>query len=149
MVTTKGTSEESRSKGLSLTEKNLALLQSLLLKRRGEILKEVGDLENRLEETSEPQIEAEEMAQEIEITEPFTPLDEIERKEIQEIDRALKKMEGGKYGNCEICGKPIALSRLKALPWTRYCRKDAEKGEIALQGLDPVVVSSIRAETEE
>jgi DnaK suppressor protein len=128
-MVTKGKSTEGRSKRIALTEKNLALLQNLLLKRREEIFKEVKDLENRWEETSEPQIEVEEMAQEIEITDPNAPLDEIDRRQIQEIDLALKKMDSGKYGICETCGKPIAMNRLKVIPWTRYCRLDAEKDE--------------------
>jgi DnaK suppressor protein len=131
-----------RSKGLSLVKKNLAPLQKLLLKKREEIFKEVIDLENRWEETSEPQIEVEEMAQEIEITDSYDKQDETERRQIREIDLALKKMDSGKYGICESCGKPIAMNRLKVIPWTRYCRKDAEKEEKALQGLDPSIIAS-------
>jgi len=37
-----------------------------------------------------------------------------------DIDRALKKIEDGAYGSCELCGKPIPRSRLKVLPSTRY-----------------------------
>ncbi|MBI4765584.1 MAG: TraR/DksA family transcriptional regulator [Deltaproteobacteria bacterium] len=141
-------STRAKSKGPTLTDKNLALLQNLLLKKRKEILKEVKDLENRWEETSEPQIEVEEMAQEIEITESFRPLDETERRQIREIDRALEKMDGGRYGNCEACGKPIAMNRLKIIPWTRYCRKDAEKEEKALEGFDPAIVAEMTSEAE-
>jgi DnaK suppressor protein len=137
-----------RLKGLSLVKKNLALLQNLLLKRREEIFREVRDLENRWEETSEPQIEVEEMAQEIEITEPNAKLDEAERRQIREIDQALKKMDSGRYGICETCGKPIAMNRLKVIPWTRYCRKDAEKEEKLLQGLDPVIIAQMTSEAE-
>ena len=142
MVPTKGKFAGERSKGVSLTEKNLALLQSSLLKRREEIFKEVEDLENNWEEDSEPQIEVEEMAQEIEITDSYAKLDETERRQIREIDRALKKMDSGRYGICETCGKPIAMNRLKVIPWTRYCRKDSEKEEKALQGLDPAIITS-------
>lgn len=131
-----------KSKGLSLIKKNLTLLQKLLLKKREEIFKEVRDLENRWEETSEPQIEVEEMAQEIEITDSYAKLDETERRQIRDIDQALKKMDSGRYGICETCGKPIAMNRLKVIPWTRYCRKDSEKEEKALQGLDPAIIAS-------
>ncbi len=144
-MSTKGKLPGEKSREGSLTEKNLALLQGLLLKRREEILKEVEDLENNWEGDSEPQIETEEMAQEIEMTEPFAPLDETERDQVQEIDRALKKVDSGKYGICEICGKPIAMNRLKVIPWTRFCRKDAEKKEKALQGFDPAIVAGLKA----
>ncbi len=123
----KGKKIKERSKELG--EKDLALFQSLLAQRREEILNQVRDLENRWQETSEPQIEVEEMAQEGEITEPYGRLDEIERKEVREIDLAIKKMDTGSYGICEDCGQPITRKRLKAIPWTRYCQKDAKKVE--------------------
>jgi RNA polymerase-binding transcription factor DksA len=40
-----------------------------------------------------------------------------------EIDGALKKIEAGTYGNCDLCGKPIPRSRLKVLPAARYHEK--------------------------
>lgn len=39
---------------------------------------------------------------------------------------ALQRMEEGKYGVCESCGKPIAVERLEALPFARFCVKCAE-----------------------
>lgn len=140
------TKEKEKSKGkgsigLPPIKHNIAVLQKLLLKKREEIFKEVRGLENRWEETSEPQIEIEEMAQEIEITDSYAKQDETERRQIREIDRALKKMDSGTYGICETCGKPIAMTRLKVIPWTRYCRKDAEKEEKALLGLDPSIIA--------
>jgi DnaK suppressor protein len=138
-----------RLKGLSLVKKNIALLENLLLKRREEVFREVRDLENRWGETSEPQIEVEEMAQEMELTESYAKLDETERRQIREIDQALKKIDSGRYGICETCGKPIATNRLKVIPWTRYCRKDAEKEEKLLQGLDPVIIAQMTSTAEE
>ena len=40
---------------------------------------------------------------------------------VDEIDRALAKMEGGTYGVCERCGQPIPKARLKALPHAALC----------------------------
>ncbi len=34
---------------------------------------------------------------------------------------ALRRMDDGKYGECVICGKDIAIPRLKAIPWAKYC----------------------------
>ena len=42
------------------------------------------------------------------------------------IDRALARMEGGTYGICSRCGKPIEKARLKALPYADLCIKDAQ-----------------------
>jgi DnaK suppressor protein len=43
------------------------------------------------------------------------------RAELDEVDRALEKIDGGTYGRCEVCGEPIAEARLEAMPATRFC----------------------------
>jgi DnaK suppressor protein len=42
---------------------------------------------------------------------------------------ALGKIAAGTYGICETCGQPIPLKRLKSIPWTPFCREDAEREE--------------------
>lgn len=42
---------------------------------------------------------------------------------IEEIDKALLRIEDGTYGECASCGKPIDEQRLKAMPSAKY---DAE-----------------------
>src|SRR5712671_5399923 len=39
---------------------------------------------------------------------------------IYEIEEALKRIEKGTYGICELTGKQIPKSRLEAIPWTRF-----------------------------
>ncbi len=39
---------------------------------------------------------------------------------IYEIDEALKRIERGSYGICELTGKPIPKARLDAIPWARF-----------------------------
>ena len=39
------------------------------------------------------------------------------------IDEALRKMDEGRYGVCEICNKPITQKRLLAVPYAPYCIK--------------------------
>ena len=41
------------------------------------------------------------------------------RQEVEEIDRALKKIEAGTYGICEVSGDPIPKARLQAIPQAR------------------------------
>ena len=55
-----------------------------------------------------------------------------ERKLLQEIDDALKRIEEKIYGLCEATGKSISKARLEAKPWARYCMSHARKLE---QGL--------------
>jgi RNA polymerase-binding transcription factor len=54
---------------------------------------------------------------------------ERERKLLKEIDAALERIKDGSYGTCERCGKEIAMRRLRAVPWARYCLICAEQGE--------------------
>ncbi len=49
------------------------------------------------------------------------------REALDEVDAALKRLEDGAYGNCEVCGKPIGAARLEAMPAARLCIVDAAK----------------------
>lgn len=53
-----------------------------------------------------------------------------ERDSLFEIDAALKKIQEGTYGICELSGKPIPHIRLEARPFARYtveCQAELEK----------------------
>ncbi|MEX0991916.1 MAG: TraR/DksA C4-type zinc finger protein [Actinomycetota bacterium] len=45
---------------------------------------------------------------------------------IQKIGHALERMDDGKFGVCERCGKMIEKARIKALPYATLCIKDAQ-----------------------
>jgi RNA polymerase-binding transcription factor DksA len=49
-----------------------------------------------------------------------------------EIEEAIKRIENGTYGICELTGKPISSARLNAVPWTRFSL-DAQK-QLELEG---------------
>ena len=40
---------------------------------------------------------------------------------VDEIDRALTRIENGSYGFCESCQKPIMRARLRAMPFATQC----------------------------
>ena len=40
---------------------------------------------------------------------------------LEKVDHALDRLERGEYGNCEVCGKPIPVARLEALPYVTLC----------------------------
>lgn len=53
-----------------------------------------------------------------------------EQDALYEIDQALKRIELGTYGVCEMSGKPIGHPRLEAIPFARYtveCQSQLEK----------------------
>lgn len=43
------------------------------------------------------------------------------RGELDEVERALSKLDAGTYGQCETCGKAISAARLEAMPAARFC----------------------------
>lgn len=54
----------------------------------------------------------------------FSLLEQLEA-ELGDLDAALRKVEEGRYGTCEICGKEITADRLEALPGARTCIEHA------------------------
>jgi len=50
-------------------------------------------------------------------------LQELEERELSQIERALARLQEGAYGICENCRKPILLARLNALPYATFCIK--------------------------
>ena len=40
---------------------------------------------------------------------------------LEEIDAALRRLDAGTYGTCEVCGTPIGEERLEARPAARVC----------------------------
>ncbi len=43
------------------------------------------------------------------------------RAELDEVERALAKLDEGVYGQCETCGNAIGADRLEAMPAARFC----------------------------
>jgi DnaK suppressor protein len=44
-----------------------------------------------------------------------------EQEALYEIEEAIKRLEHGTYGLCEMCEKPIRKERLEAVPFARFC----------------------------
>jgi DnaK suppressor protein len=57
-------------------------------------------------------------------------LAELEAKELNQIERALKRLKQGTYGSCEVCNLKIPVARLNILPYSTLCikcQREAEK----------------------
>lgn len=64
-----------------------------------------------------------------------------EQDALYEIEEALKRIDAGTYGVCEMSGKPIAHARLEALPFARYtveCQAQFEKQKRVAKSRTPV-----------
>ena len=60
-------------------------------------------------------------------------LTDAERRHLLLIDEALKRLEHGEFGVCQLCQKDIGGKRLEAIPWTPYCIDCQEKAEEELK----------------
>ena len=64
-----------------------------------------------------------------------------EQDALYEIDEALKRVELGTYGVCEMSGKPIPHARLEAIPFARFtveCQSQLEKQNKLTRSRTPV-----------
>jgi RNA polymerase-binding transcription factor DksA len=52
-----------------------------------------------------------------------------EQDSLYEIEQAIRRIELGIYGVCEVTGKKIEAERLAALPWTRFSAEAARNLE--------------------
>jgi DnaK suppressor protein len=68
----------------------------------------------------------EDRATEIEGDEVLGALEETAIAEIMQIREALKRLEDGTYGTCQMCGSMINPKRLEALPYAAECIECAE-----------------------
>ena len=58
-------------------------------------------------------------------------LSDSERTMLLQIEEALNRMRQSAYGRCSNCSRQIAVPRLEAVPWARFCidcQELAEKG---------------------
>ncbi len=60
-------------------------------------------------------------------------LSDGEREQLLLIDEALKRLEHGEFGVCQLCQKEIGGKRLDAIPWTPFCIDCQEKNEEELR----------------
>jgi DnaK suppressor protein len=123
--------------GEKLSSAEISKLTGMLLAKRNEILGTVSEMESealrrdRTDLSNAPFHMADAGSDNYEIDNTLG-LMESERKILVQIDDALGRIEGGKYGICEGAGERIPKKRLEAIPWTRYCVNCAALSEKGL-----------------
>ena len=55
-------------------------------------------------------------------------LEQVEA-ELADVEHAMRRLDDGTYGTCEVCGKVIPDERLEALPATRLCLEHQAEAE--------------------
>jgi RNA polymerase-binding transcription factor DksA len=55
-------------------------------------------------------------------------LEQVEA-ELADVEHAIRRLDEGTYGTCEVCGRTIGDDRLEALPATRLCLEHQAEAE--------------------
>lgn len=54
---------------------------------------------------------------------------DLAERQLQDVERAVSRLDAGTYGTCEACGALIPVERLEARPATRFCLDDQQRAE--------------------
>jgi DnaK suppressor protein len=118
------------NKAGSIKKKELAVYKKTLGARRNEIVRKLSEFRNESKEV-ETDI-AQDVADKAESSytkEFLLSLSDAERDLLFQMDAALRRIDRGEFGNCQMCQKEISKKRLNALPWTPFCIDCQEKAE--------------------
>ncbi len=101
---------------------NLNHFKEILLLRKAELEKILFDIQNEIMDinSNETKDEADIAASNMDSGRDYQ-IYLNQKKELEEINLALKKIEEGTYGICEMCEEPINEERLKIKPFAKYC----------------------------
>jgi RNA polymerase-binding transcription factor DksA len=116
---------------------DFAHIRQILLTRRAEILDRSLGLESGWRMLEERDAELEEEAQKMSLASLYDQLALRDKRKIEEIDRALLKIEEGSFGRCERCKRAISRARLEAFPEVRLCRSCARRSETKISRPSP------------
>lgn len=85
----------------------------------GSVLGELSDVDQHPADIGTETFEREKQASILEVTE----------RQLQDVERAMGRLDDGTYGTCEACGRVIPIERLEARPATRFCLDDQQRAE--------------------
>lgn len=116
-----------------MPETNAETIRGELQRRRRAILETSRRADAELDalRSAERDPEFEEGAQTEHEAFTLSRLGETQRRELQQIDAALARLEAGEYGSCADCEQDIDPRRLKALPYALLCAECAARRERA------------------
>jgi DnaK suppressor protein len=107
--------------------KDLALIREHLTQRKQELLVRAQAVHADITRAAGPlEKDFAEQAVQMENDAVLAGLSEATAAEIAQINRTLKRLEEGTYGECAVCGQLIDERRLDALPHADRCIRCAE-----------------------
>lgn len=129
---------KSTPKKKGLPKEELLKIKKALIAERAKLLEELGSISDESLKKSAKDASGDlsgysfhmaDMATDLYDREFLLGLAEGERKRLQDFGDAMKRIDEGIYGVCDMCGDRISKERLKAMPQAQYCIKCQEKTE--------------------
>ena len=96
------------------------------LRDMGKLNQETGEWEATPEEMASREVDQNDMADRFEDFESRSSMIKVLEPRLNNILRALKSLNKGTFGVCEVCGKEIEVARLEANPAAKTCKKHLE-----------------------
>ena len=96
------------------------------LRDMGKLNRETGEWEATPEEMASREVDQNDMADRFEDFESRSSMIKVLEPRLNNILRALKSLNKGTFGVCEVCGKEIEVARLEANPAAKTCKKHLE-----------------------
>ncbi|MFH1507113.1 MAG: TraR/DksA family transcriptional regulator [Candidatus Omnitrophota bacterium] len=129
----------SRSRpGKKFNKKSLLAFKKLILKRKEQILQDLGIMSEDTFKKSQKDAAGDISGYTYHMADVATDnydrefslsLASNERRLLYELDDSLKKIQEGTFGVCEDCKSLITRTRLNAIPYARHCLKCQERRE--------------------
>ena len=114
-----------------MRQRRMAYIRGKLLETRRRLLER---MEAELTEPDEPAGvpgDPADMAHSVSARETSYEIGSVESRTVAQIDYMLHRIDSGKYGICEDCGKRIPPARLRAMPFAYLCVECKQRDERA------------------
>jgi DnaK suppressor protein len=108
---------------------DLKAIRQKLEGQRAALVKHIEDEETRLRLPAGTNPDQFDLAQDYLSKERRSALVAQSRRQLEQVEAALRRLDEGTYGKCANCGAPVAPSRLKVLPAALLCIKCQERQE--------------------
>ena len=137
MAAKKKTVKDKPTKSPSYSTKKLNEFEGMLMKRRLEIVQGIEDQreENEGFKTEREPDDYDDASNNVDMNIQMM-LNDTQKRELDHIENALRRIKVGTYGVCEVTGELIAEARLRALPYTTMsveAAARAERGRVELR----------------
>src|SRR5258708_28726334 len=120
--------------GTFMDKTRLDYYKKKLVKRREELMKTIARTEEEGRQADDdPTVDLADKAANSYTEEFLFGMTNTDRTILNQIEAALKRIDGDDYGVCANCQEELQQKRLEAVPWAKHCincQEKAEKGQL-------------------